>query len=164
VNCRNEKNDCFDGRVDSDLLFASSLWRVRSPGGGTEYFVISYNYYIDYLTEFHEPMEAIVLTAKGKTPETLTDADIEKIKEQLAEASKLLTTIENAEFEQSIFGFSDEKTQTMRSYVSQEAESLNKLREALKDKGKGEIIQASIGIKPGFVKLFTMFGNFESLK
>ena len=121
-------------------------------------------YYIDYLTEFHEPMEAIVLTAKGKTPETLTDEDVAKIKEELAEASKLLITIENVEFEQSIYGFSDEETETMRGYIKQETESLDKLRKALEGKDEEKIIRASIEVKPVFVKLFTMFGDFESLK
>ena len=121
-------------------------------------------YYIDYLNEFHEPMEAIVLTAKGKTPETLTDADIEKIEEQLAEASELLDKIYGAEFEQSVFDFSDEKTQTMWSYIDQETEFLYKLRNALDDEDKEEIIQSSMEIKPTFVKLFTMFGDFESLE
>ena len=122
------------------------------------------DYYVDYLTEFYEPMEAIVLTAKDRTPETLTEADIEKIEEQLAEASKLLTTMENAEFVQSVFDFSDEKTRTMKSFISQEAESLDRLEEALEVRDKGEIIQASIGIDPGFVKLLALFGDFESLK
>ena len=52
----------------------------------------------------------------------------------------------------------------MRDYVSQEREFLNKLSKALEDKNKEEIIRASKGIKPVFVKLYTMFGDFEGLE
>lgn len=147
----------------SRLTSSMIRWRARGELEWNEVSLPDY-YYIDYLNEFHEPMEAIVLNAKGRTPETLTDADIEKIEEQLAEASELLDKIYGAEFEQSVFDFNDEKTQTMWDYIDQETEFLYELRKALDDEDKEEIIRASIGIKPGFVKLFTMFGDFESLK
>lgn len=137
---------------------------TRTPGGEAGFIVIPGDYYVDYVTEFYEPMEAIVLTARHKTPETLTGADVEKIEEQLAEALKLLTTMENAEFEPSIFDFSDEKTQTMGGYISHEAESLDKLKDALEVRDKGEIIRTSMGIEPGFMKLLALFGDFESLE
>ena len=147
------------GRLTSSMI----RWKERGELEWNEVWLPDY-YYIDYLNEFHEPMEAIVLTAKGKTPETLTDEDVAKIKEYLAEASELLDKIYGAEFEQSVFDFSDEKAQTIRDYIDQETESLYRLRNALDDEDKEAIIQSSMGIKPGFVKLFTMFGDFESLK
>ena len=137
---------------------------TRPPGGEARLIGIRGDYYVDYLTEYYEPMEAIVLTARDKTPETLTEAHIEQIEEQLAEASKLLTAMESAEFKSSVFDFSDEKTRTMRSYVRQEAESLDKLKAALEVRDKGEIIRISMGIEPGFTKLLALFGDFESLK
>ena len=57
-------------------LFFYDREKAKQPEGGLG---IPHVYYIDNLTEFHEPMEVIVLTAKGKTPETLTNADIMKI-------------------------------------------------------------------------------------
>jgi hypothetical protein len=122
------------------------------------------DYYVDYLTEFHEPMEEIVLTAKGKTPDTLTDADMSKIRELLAESSHLLDKIETARFDASLFGFSDEKAELMNEYVRLEFESLSKLRQSIENGDKNLIIKSAAGIKPNFVKLFLLFGDFESTK
>ena len=121
-------------------------------------------YYIDYLTEFHEPMEAIVLTAKGKNPETFTDADIEKIQKSLDEALSIWTRFEKAKFKKSIFGFNKEKTKTMRNHIKLESESLSKLKQSIETKDKKAIIQSAIGIKPNFVNLFTTFGDFSKMK
>jgi hypothetical protein len=117
------------------------------------------DYYIDYLTEFHEPMEAIILTAKGKNPENLTDADIEKIQKSLDEALSIWIRFEKAKFNKSIFGFNDKKVKTMRNYIKLEYESLNRLRQFIDTKDKKAIIQSAIDIKPNFVNLFTLFGK-----
>lgn len=122
------------------------------------------DYYIDYLNEFHEPMETIILIVKDKTPETLTDEDVSKIKENYGEASKLMVQIENAKFEPSIFDFSEEETQTLNGYIHQERQSLQKLDEALKSEDREKIIKASAGIKQAFLKMFTMFGDYENLQ
>lgn len=136
----------------------------KPPAKGIKYQVARHEYFVDYLNEFHEIMETIVLTAKGKTSETIADEDIEKIKENLAEAAELFDIIKGVEFEQPIFDFSDEKTQIMWGYVDQEAESLGKLSKALEGGSKEDIIKASAEIKPAFVKLFLLFGDFESLQ
>ena len=72
-------------------------------------------------------MEEIVLTAKGKTPDTLTDADVNRIQELLAESSHLLDKIEPAEFDSSLLGFSDDTIESMKEYIGFESESLSKL-------------------------------------
>ena len=46
------------------------------------------DYFIDRLTAFHEPMEAIVLAAKDKTGDTLTDADIALIRKRMPQAEQ----------------------------------------------------------------------------
>jgi hypothetical protein len=122
------------------------------------------DYYVDYLTEFHEPMEEIVLTSKGKTPDTLIDTDVEKIQELLPEALHFMNKIETPEFDSSLFDFDNEKTRLMKEYIKLESESLSKLEQAMKAGDKKMIIQSSAKIKPNFVKLFFLFGDFGNMK
>jgi hypothetical protein len=116
------------------------------------------DYYVDYLTEFHEPMEAIVLTVKGKTPDTLTNADIEKLQKLLPDALSIWNRLDSAKFDKSVFGFSDEKSELMRKHIKQEFESLNKLKDSIVSGDKKMIIQSAMGVKPNFVNVFLLFG------
>jgi hypothetical protein len=122
------------------------------------------DYYIDYLTEFHEPMEAIVLTVKDKTPETLTNGDIREIQISLNEALPIWGKIENLKFDEKLFGFAADKTIKMKSYVQGESGALNRLKQVIASKDRKLIIQASVAIKSNFANLFMMFGDFERIK
>ncbi len=122
------------------------------------------DYFVDYLTEFHEPMEVIVLTAKGKTPETLTDGDVRGIQTSLNEALSLWKKIENVKFDEKLFGFSPDKTIKIKNYIKSESETLNKLQQTMASKDKKAMIQAAVAIKPNFANLFMMFGDFERIK
>lgn len=67
------------------------------------------NYFIDFLTKFHEPMETIALTIKGSTAATLNGDDILRIKNALPQALLDYETIKNAKFDRELFSFSKEK-------------------------------------------------------
>lgn len=122
------------------------------------------DYYIDYTTRFHEPMEAIVLAAKGKTAETLTDAMLSKIKVDFATAEQEWRNLQKASFDPVLFSFSAEKDAQRRNYIKAQAEALGKLKQALESGDKRAIIKAAMAIKPNFVSLFLMFGDFEKVK
>lgn len=124
----------------------------------------SINYYIDYTTKFHEPMEAIVLIAKGKTAETLTEEMLLKIKDNFKVAQQDWENLQNASFDPALFSFSAEKDAQRLGYIKAETEAMNKLINALENGNKGGIIKAAMGIKPNFVSLFLMFGDFEKVK
>ena len=122
------------------------------------------DYYVDYLTEFHEPMEAVVLTAKDKTPETLTDGDVREIQTSLNQASTIWGKIENLKFDEKLFGFATDRTVKMKSYVQAESDALKRLKQTMGSKDKKLIIQVAVAIKPNFANLFMMFGDFERIK
>lgn len=124
----------------------------------------SMDYYIDYTTKFHEPMEAVVLTAKGKTAESLTEEMLLKIKDNFQIAQRDWEKLKNASFDPALFDFSAQKDAQRLGYIRAETEALNKLQSALESGNKGEIIKAAMGIKPNFVNLFLMFGDFEKVK
>ena len=123
------------------------------------------DYYIDYITDFHDPMEHIVLRAKDKTPITLRDEDIEFIEKSLPEALTLWTNLKKAKFDRSLFLFSKEKFKKMEDIIDAETKTLEDLKIAIKNKSdKDYIIRKAIGIKKNFVLLFKLFGDFEGLE
>lgn len=120
-------------------------------------------YYVDALTRYHEPMEAIVLAGKGKTPETLTAADLETIQAHLGEAEALWRQIQAAPFDAALFGFAPERQAALQQQVAAESEALARLRAALEAGDTAAIIQRAVAIKPAFATLFMLFGDFEGL-
>jgi hypothetical protein len=123
------------------------------------------DYYIDYITDFHDPMEHIVLRAKGKTPKILKEEDIEFIENSLPEALKLWDAIKSAKFDKDLFFFNEEKVKEMQNIIEAETKALEDLKSALKDKSaKENIIKKAIAIKKNFALLFKLFGDFEGLE
>jgi DNA-binding protein len=124
----------------------------------------SINYYIDYTTKFSEPMETIVLIARGKTPETLTDTMLLKIKDNFKAAKQDWENLQNASFDPALFSFDAKKDAQRQGYIKAETEAMNKLNKALEGGDKEEIIKAAMGIKSNFFSLFLLFGDFEKVK
>ena len=52
----------------------------------------------------------------------------------------------------------------MKEYIRLESESLSKLEQSMKAGDKNLITQSAVKIKPNFVKLFLLFGDFKSVK
>lgn len=122
------------------------------------------DYYLDYATKFHQPMEAIMLTAKGRNAETLTDEMLLKIKENLTLAQRDWEKLQRASFDPALFSFSAEKDAQRLDYIKAETEALSTLQKALTGGNKEKIIKASMGIKSNFAGLFMLFGDFEIIK
>ncbi len=124
----------------------------------------SIDYYIDYLTKFHEPMEKAVLLAKGKTPETLSSQNISTIKNLFAECLRDWEAVKQAKFDSDLFNFPPEKDKKRQEYIEAETQALDKLRTVLEGENKEAIIKTTMAIKPNFAKLFIMFGDFAMIK
>jgi hypothetical protein len=118
------------------------------------------DYFIDRLTAYHEPMEAIVLTAKGKTPATLTDADIATLRRHLQEAQTLWQPIVSARIDPKRYRLSDNAITALGTGIQQESATLQALQTALAADDRQRIIKAAVAIKPPFAKLFMLFGDF----
>ena len=52
----------------------------------------------------------------------------------------------------------------MKEYIGLESASLSKLEQTMKDGDKNLIIRSAVRIEPKSVKLFLLFGDFESVK
>jgi hypothetical protein len=122
------------------------------------------DYYVDYLTAFHGPMEGIFLPAKDKTPATLTDADIAKVRAALPDAKAAWSKVEGARLDNGVFAFSDAKLAEWRDAVKAEGEALRAVEAALHANDKAGLIKAAAALRGNFAKLFTLFGDFERLR
>lgn len=123
------------------------------------------DYFIDYLTEFHDPMEHIVLRAKGKIPKTLKDNDIEFLEKSFPEAADKWNALKNAGFNNDIFHFNDERLTNMKDVIIAETKAMDALKSALNNKSdKANLIKNAVGIKKNFVLLFELFGDFKGLE
>lgn len=119
------------------------------------------DYYIDGLTAFHHPMEEIVLAAKDKTAQTLSDADVSKIRKTLPEAEKLWKTVGASKLDAAVYQLSPAQADDAAKLVQLESAALAALKDALATGDKAQIAKAAVAIKPNFAKLFMTFANFE---
>lgn len=119
------------------------------------------DYYIDGLTAFHHPMEEIVLAAKDKTAQSLSEADIGKIRGLLPQVEKYWRAVETAKPDAAIYQLSSAQADEVAKLVKLESAALASLKEALAGGDKAQVVKAAVAIKPNFAKLFMTFANFE---
>jgi hypothetical protein len=117
------------------------------------------DYFVDYQTAFHEPMEEIVLTAKGKTPETLTQQDIDKIRSLMPTLADRWGALQNARFDPQKFVFDSARTAKLKQLMESESNAISALEKALSEADKLAIIQRATAIKPPFAQMFMLFGD-----
>ena len=117
----------------------------------------------DKQTLYHEPMEAIALTVKGKTPLTLTDEAVAFVAATLPEAEKAWHKVEKCPVDPEIWDFTPAQMVTLYNYIAAESQALANLQIALDSGNKQAIIAAGMAIKQGFVPVYTFFGDFKSV-
>ncbi len=117
-------------------------------------------YYLDHLTDFHDVMEKIVKPNLKRSPKDIGTAEIEKLKVLAKKATSQWNRVRKAKFDPVLFGFDKKKQMKMKKSLEAESVALMKLHRALKGIDKKQIRQAAVAIKPGFAKLFMLFGDF----
>lgn len=122
------------------------------------------DYFVDRLTAFHEPMEAIVLAAKDKTAETFTDADIARIEKTLPEAERLWQGVMAGKIDAALYQLDASQLDRARKLMQVEQQAIAELKAALASGDRPRIVKAAVGIKPNFAALFMTFGDFTPFK
>jgi hypothetical protein len=117
------------------------------------------DYFVDYQTAFHEPMEEIVLTAKGKAPETLSQQDVDKISSLLPTLEARWDALQTAKFDPQHFVFDSARTSKLKRLMETESNAIGALKKALAESDKSAIIQSAVAIKPPFAQMFMLFGE-----
>jgi hypothetical protein len=119
------------------------------------------DYFIDRLTAFHEPMEVIVLAGKDKSEDTLTEADIGRIRKMLPQAEQAWQRVTVTTLDANDYMLTPAQADDARKLMTLETASLATLKDALAASDKARIAQAAVAIKPNFAKLFMIFGDFK---
>lgn len=118
------------------------------------------DYFLDHQTAFHEPMEQIVLSAKGKTPLTFGTAELTQIRTALPELESRWNSVRTASFVGTEYGIDAAGMSRIRQFIQQESAAIETLKQALDSGDENRIIQAAVAIKPPFARLFKSFGEF----
>ncbi|MBD3274280.1 MAG: hypothetical protein GF372_03160 [Candidatus Marinimicrobia bacterium] len=120
------------------------------------------DYYMDYLTQFHESMEEIVMLAahaENRDPESLKLDILKQMESLLTSWNDVLD--DEPPFE--LFDIPEQKRTLIMKFIKDESEALSQLESALQHNGMSDIIREAKGIKAPFVRLYLSFGNFEGV-
>jgi hypothetical protein len=119
------------------------------------------DYYIDYLSEFHEHMEAILHMATERDGGSFSDNDLHFLAGECEEAVRIWVRLQNLPFEKELFGFSDRMEAGRKELLEKEAQALYRLRKALETDDKMLIIKSSKEIGRYYAQLYMLFGDFQ---
>jgi len=123
------------------------------------------DYFVDYLTAFHEPMEQIVLTAKETLPDQWTAATTAKIRSAIPEAETRWQATQKAPFDPVKYGFNEPRYQKMKQYIAAETRALEMLKNSLEKEDPIPLLRKNaLGIKQNFAGLFKLFGNLQAFQ
>ncbi len=114
----------------------------------------------DKLTIFHEPMEHIVLSVKGKTPADIDDALLAELAVTLKHANKAWDDVVKCPFDASLWALQPVQVVNYYAFQAKESAALENFAAALESGDKARIIQAGMAVKPNFVECYKTFGNF----
>ena len=114
-------------------------------------------YLLDDVIRFHDPMEAIHLTARGKTGEQLTDADVAKISTLFSEADQRWAKVRSANID-SVIAPSAERREGLNKLMANETRALDVLKQALSSGDREAIAKSAQGLRGPFTALHSSFG------
>jgi hypothetical protein len=116
----------------------------------------------DKLTVYHEPMEFIVLSLKGKTPDQLTDELLAEVTAALPEAQKAWSDVVKCPVDQQLWNLTDAQMATYANNLTLESANLDAFAAALASGDKGAILRAGspTALKAPFVTCYTTFGDY----
>jgi hypothetical protein len=132
------------------------MWELRSHNGFPRFVT-------DTLTAYHDPMEAIVLTFKGRALPTISAEELAAVGEYLDEAIFLWTFVEKAPIDADLWGFSEAAMVVIEARKAAESAMLEKLA-AFYDAGDFVSLAAnSMALKKAFVPVYTAFASDPAL-
>ena len=120
-------------------------------------------YFMDDLTAFHSAMEKLVGAIAGKTPATLSDADLAAVRLAYDAADRAWQEVLANRARAAQHGVAGEKLAAVQAQIDVETRTLAEAKSALAVGDRAKVIEKSIATKPAFSKLFSMFGDFASV-
>ena len=119
------------------------------------------DYFLDGMTEFHEPMEQIILTLRGK--DNISEEDLFRLEALFREAWGSWERVAAAEIDPEVFGFDPEKMEAIKERIKEEQSLLENFAAALSARNADQIFQGATDLRPNFVVLYKAFGDFQPI-
>ena len=120
-------------------------------------------YLLDDVVRFHDPMEALHLTARGKTGEQLSDADVARITALFSEAEQRWTKVQSAAGD-SAFAPTADRREALNKLMANETRALDVLKQALAAGDREAIAKSAQGLRGPFTALHSSFGGGSTLE
>jgi hypothetical protein len=105
-------------------------------------------YLHDYLTDFHDVMERLVLAGVGRDPNTLSPAVLDNLAADYVLAREAWSRVESVGVDKTLFGFDEQELATAGAHIRAESESLDRLAAALGAQDRAAVVRAAVGVKP----------------
>lgn len=120
------------------------------------------DYFVDRLTEFHEPMETLALAGATLRADQLDAKRRAAMERAYTQARTLWRGIEQQTVDGAAYGLSAPRQAQLRKAIDDETAALGQLSDALRGSDNARLLKSAAAIKPPFAKAFTAFGQPES--
>jgi len=128
------------------------MWNLRAHNGFPKFVT-------DRLTAYHDPMEAIVLTFKGRTLDQVTAEELAAVGDLLDEALFLWTRFEATPIDADLWGFTAVQVTEIERRIAAERAILEALA-TFYDAGQfAQLAANSMALKQAFVPVYTAFAG-----
>lgn len=121
------------------------------------------DYFLDHLTVFQAQLDKVLKPIEGSAPEDISTKDIEAIARELPEAKRRWDVLMRAEFDRSVFLFSNEMEEALIALIKEEYRNIGDFQAALLSGNRKLIAKHALLIRQGYDSVFRMFGNYESV-
>jgi hypothetical protein len=129
------------------------LMKVRQAAG--------FDYFVDRLTAYHEPMEVLALAGANGKPEKLDAAQRAQLEKAFAESSARWRAVEQNLPDARVYHLTPAREAQLRKGLVDEAAAMSRLSDALRGSDDAALLKAAGAIKPPFSRVFTAFGAAE---
>ena len=126
------------------------LMQVRQAAG--------FDYFVDRLTAFHEPMEVLALAGAKVLPSVLDGRRRAELEQAYVHAGALWRQIERQPPDARQYRLSSAREVQLRRGLADETAALSRLSDALRGSDNAALLAAAKGLKPPFARVFTAFG------
>jgi hypothetical protein len=156
----NDSAQKYISEVDSVIVLAVEKMGAKEPV--MEIHDIAY--YPDMLDEYHTVMEKMLGEVTGKEADQIDSATFQALKRYAEKGQEQWNTIASAEFDSDLYGFSAEKTESLRASI-ENAQAQERKFVGLAESGEAAAMLAeSAKLKGAYTQVYLQFGNFARLK
>jgi len=118
-------------------------------------------YFLDGMTAYHDAMENIRLSLRGK--DKLRDKDLKQLRALFKQAQKNWAKLDVTKIEAKNFGFKPKKIEAIRRRVRQQEKHLGAFAAALSSQNADAIFQSAQDLRPNFTVLYKAFGDWQPI-